>query len=172
MAPNEWFPAFGKYVFAFCDIACGLLLHKMLTTHIFASVAADEKQQQTSSSWATFYSLLYLLNPLVFSISTRGSSESILSLAVLATLDAALYGQWDKAAILLGFCTHWKLYPFVYGIACVVSINAAPGKTFSSVFVNPTVWRFASLSAGTFFALGGGCYAMYVESSSHPIVLD
>ncbi|TEB09254.1 hypothetical protein FA13DRAFT_1114435 [Coprinellus micaceus] len=51
---------------------------------------------------ATIYSAVHLLNPLVFSISTRGSSESVLSLLVLATLHAAMNERWDLAAVWLG----------------------------------------------------------------------
>ena len=113
---------------------------------------------------ATIFSSVYLLNPLVFSISTRGSSESVLSLFVLLTLDSALREKWDLAAIGLGISTHWKIYPIIYAASCLSVINGpASGKDLNIIrIIKSTLsWRsvrFAAISAGTFLLLGSGCY--------------
>lgn len=74
--------------------------------------------------------------------------------------------------MLLGVSVHWKIYPVVYGVACVSVIGREAygaqsgkknGKTLAvgeweRVLVNPETLRFATISAGTFFALG---FAMY-----------
>jgi phosphatidylinositol glycan class M len=62
---------------------------------------------------------LHLLNPIVIGISTRGSSESVLTLLVLLTLFCALRGRWDCAAAFLGLSAHWKIYPVIYGVSCI-----------------------------------------------------
>ena len=113
---------------------------------------------------ATVCSAVHLLNPLVFSISTRGSSESVLSLFVLATLHAALEENWGCAAVLLGLSTHWKIYPAVYGVSLLGVITATTSKGGSAWLpwnlVNARTIRFGIISAATFLALGGFCYAM------------
>jgi phosphatidylinositol glycan class M len=174
LVPNEWIhPSFGKYLFAACDIANGALIYNLLVSVILprATHAPQDhsmsKNNKTVSLQATFYCTIYLLNPLVFSISTRGSSESVLSLFVLLTLYAALRGRWDTAAVMLGLSTHWKIYPAIYGVGCLSVIGAsdgrAKGKRWKDTFgtlLNPQTIRFGVLSSGTFFVLGIGCYFM------------
>jgi phosphatidylinositol glycan class M len=118
---------------------------------------------------ATIYSAVHLLNPLVFSISTRGSSESVLSLFVLATLHAALRAEWDWAAVLLGLSTHWKIYPVVYGVSALGVISASSRnqarranrlKGYFATLVNGRTIRFGVISAATFIVLGVLCYAV------------
>lgn len=108
---------------------------------------------------ATLLASVHLLSPLVFTISTRGSSESVLSLFVLATLYCALRARWDAAAVLLGLATHWKIYPFVYGAACLGVIGHGRGGWLRSVLC-PRAVRFGLVSGATFVALGAGMYAM------------
>ena len=131
---------------------------------------------------ATLLVALHLLNPIVIGISTRGSSESVLTLLVLLTLFCALRGWWDWTAVLLGLSTHWKIYPVIYGVSCVGVIGmeyqhhqdgGRKTKTqkaqgvfpagmvrYIDVFVNAKTIRFATISAGTFFLLGILMYSM------------
>ncbi|KAF8891347.1 glycosyltransferase family 50 protein [Infundibulicybe gibba] len=152
LTPNAWLhPSFGKYLFAACDIINGMIIHQLLATEL----------SHDNQVLATLYSAIHLLNPLVFSISTRGSSESVLSLFVLLTLYAALKGRWDAAAVMLGVSTHWKIYPVVYGVACLGVIGSESGKKGLGALVNRKSMRFAFLSAGTFCLLGLGCYLVW-----------
>ena len=114
---------------------------------------------------ATVLAAIHLLNPLVFTISTRGSSESVLSLFVLLTLYFAYCRRWTLAAVFLGVSTHWKIYPFVYGVACLGVIGGERGvaKGWVGYAKSLVSWRtawFALVSAGTFVALGGVMYAV------------
>lgn len=131
-------------------------------------MSADEALTH-QKALATLYSSIHLLNPLVFSISTRGSSEAVLSLFVLLTLYAALKGRWDTAAVMLGLSTHWKIYPVIYGVACLGVIgggHVADSKKPSggswrrhvATLVNWKTARFGLISVGTFIVLGGSCY--------------
>ena len=79
----------------------------------------EEEAEDARRARATLLVALHLLNPVVIGISTRGSSESVLTLLVLLTLFCALRGWWDCTAVFLGICTHWKIYPVIYGISCV-----------------------------------------------------
>lgn len=135
---------------------------------------------------ATLLVALHLLDPIVIGISTRGSSESVLTLLVLITLFCALRGWWDWAAVLLGLSTHWKIYPVIYGVSCIGVIGMeyqheqeCAGKTkaqkkgerggvlfarivrYIDVFVNAKTVRFATISAGTFFLLGILMYSIW-----------
>ncbi|KAJ7097765.1 glycosyltransferase family 50 protein [Mycena belliarum] len=166
LAPNEWLhPSFGKYLFAACDIFNGVLIYDLLVSFVLPKSAAVTENPSRVRDLATFYSALHLLNPLVFTISTRGSSESVLSLFVLLTLYAALKGRWDGAAIALGLSTHWKIYPVIYGAACLGVIggseNAKGWNAYLRSLVNLRTLRFAALSASTFLGLGAGCYLLW-----------
>jgi phosphatidylinositol glycan class M len=164
LAPNEWIhPSFGKYLFALCDLVNGILINNLLRHIILPSIATNPSVPHAKTS--AFFTAFHLLNPLVFAISTRGSSESVLSLFVLLALYYALKGRWDTAAVFLGVATHWKIYPFIYGVGCLGVVSGGfEGEVSWGAYVRGLVrWRtvrFTVVSAGTFFALGVGCYLM------------
>ncbi|KAF4576706.1 GPI mannosyltransferase 1 [Pleurotus pulmonarius] len=152
LAPNEWVhPSFGKYLFAACDILNGLIIHHLLVSVMLPRLP-DQKNRYRAAALLT---AAHLLNPLIFTISTRGSSESILASLVLATLYAALEDRWDLAALGLGVATHWKVYPVIYGFSCVAALSQ--GRSL----LNLRAVRFTIISAGTFFALGLICYLIW-----------
>lgn len=198
--------SFGKYLFAGCDILAGMLMHRLLVSTILpiarpraeAAVHAPSSCQRhptssrghlkadgdskisaavpISESESTLMVALHLLNPIVIGISTRGSSESVLTLFVLLTLFCALRGRWDAAAVLLGLSTHWKIYPVIYGVSCVGVIATEHQRNGQKdrprgllprmiqhidVFVTAKTVRFAGISAGTFFILGLSMYLIW-----------
>ncbi|THV06697.1 glycosyltransferase family 50 protein [Dendrothele bispora CBS 962.96] len=190
VSPNDWsHPSFGKYLFALCDIVNGILIYKLLVNVILPSSShnaasqppnktekhasgpqhkRDELSRTEIEALATTFSAIHLLNPMVFSISTRGSSESVLSLFVLMTLYASLTKRWDAAAIMLGVSTHWKIYPVVYGVACVSALSGGSvGSTsWHLSLVNQKTIRFALLSAFTFGILNVVCFLIW----GHPFL--
>lgn len=97
---------------------------------------------------------------MVFAISTRGSSEAVLLLLVLAALSAALRARWGAAAALLGLATHWKIYPLVYGATCVGVIGGEAGARGWGRIVNAKTVRFGAIAVGTFVGLGVAMYGM------------
>jgi GPI mannosyltransferase 1 subunit M len=148
-----------------------------------STISEDDDDDRVRRRRATLLVALHLLNPIVIGISTRGSSESVLTLLVLLTLFCALRGRWDWTAVMLGLSTHWKIYPVIYGVSCVGVIGMeyqhqqdsggektktqkARGVLFPrivryiDVFVNAKTVRFATISAGTFFLLGILMYSM------------
>ncbi|KZV86935.1 hypothetical protein EXIGLDRAFT_680471 [Exidia glandulosa HHB12029] len=134
LLPNEFVhPAFGKLLFVAADILIAVLLRRIARlTHVRNAEA--------------YIALGWLFNPLSFSISTRGSSEAVLGVLVLAVLHSALRGDNDvRTAALLGLAVHFKIYPFIYG-AAFVSLLSAPS------FLSVRAIRFAILSVG-FLAL-------------------
>ncbi|KAL8945623.1 MAG: hypothetical protein Q9183_008029, partial [Haloplaca sp. 2 TL-2023] len=56
---------------------------------------------------------------MVATISTRGSSEGLLGVMVVALLWAVTRRNYTLAGILLGLSAHFKIYPFIYGPSIV-----------------------------------------------------
>ncbi|KAH7912217.1 glycosyltransferase family 50 protein [Hygrophoropsis aurantiaca] len=194
LLPNEWVhPSFGKYLFATCDLLNGVLIYRLLVSTVLPSAprfmrinSSEQKPSENETehtvrslnvakvspdsaklSRASLLAATYLLNPLVFAISTRGSSESLLATLVLLTLTLALDSRWDTAALLLGISAHWKIYPVIYGLGCLGVISAQAnhnsgwGWSYLKVLVNLRTIRFALFSAGTFIMLGAACYPVW-----------
>ena len=151
-----------------CDIVNGVLIYNLLTSVILPSSSQKPSTQLSktpstepssclsATAYATFLTAIHLLNPLVFTISTRGSSESVISLLVLLTSYFALNRKWDVAAIWLGVSTHWKIYPVIYGVACLGVVGE--GGAGWRRYVNWNTIRFGMISAGTFTLLGLSCW--------------
>lgn len=97
-----WF-SFGKALFAFSDIVAGWLIVRVLRRH-----------RKMDTAQALKYASIWLLNPMVATISTRGSSEGLLGVMVIALLWAVLEKRITLAGILLGLGVHFKIYPFIY----------------------------------------------------------
>ncbi|KAF1949914.1 hypothetical protein CC80DRAFT_598543 [Byssothecium circinans] len=102
-----WF-SFGKVLFAVGDIVAGWMMFRILRTH--------HKMPQER---ALKYASIWLLNPMVATISTRGSSEGLLGVFVTALLWAVLEKRIPLAGFLLGFAVHFKVYPFIYAASIV-----------------------------------------------------
>jgi phosphatidylinositol glycan class M len=180
VTPNAFLhPSFGKYLFAACDLLAGILLRQLLLERILPAerrredavaetpsaqsepkLEAPSTTPSTPKRFATLLAATHLLNPMIFAISTRGSSEAVLLLLVLLALRASMSARWTTAAVWIGIAAHWKIYPAVYGVACVSVIGTELGASGVRRFLNARTVRFAVISAGTFFALGAACYAV------------
>lgn len=100
-----WF-SFGKVLFALADILAGYLI-----VHVLQSRAGGGMTPERALRFAS----IWLLNPMVATISTRGSSEGLLCTIVVALLWAVIQGRIKLAGVLLGLGVHFKIYPFIYG---------------------------------------------------------
>ncbi|KAE8355703.1 GPI mannosyltransferase 1 [Aspergillus coremiiformis] len=106
LLPTSWegLFSFGKVLFALSDVVAGWLIAKSLMS--FYGMSAPR---------ALKYASVWLLNPMIANISTRGSSEGLLCVLVIALLWAVLSRRITLAGILLGLGVHFKIYPFIYG---------------------------------------------------------
>ncbi|CRG83471.1 phosphatidylinositol glycan, class M [Talaromyces islandicus] len=109
LIPTAWQPSwlcflFGKVLFALADLAAGWLLLLVLRT----------EYPTLSEKTRLKYASIWLLNPMVATISTRGSSEGLLGVLVMALLWAVLTRRTVLVGFLLGFGVHFKIYPFIY----------------------------------------------------------
>ncbi|CAO1635110.1 unnamed protein product [Sympodiomycopsis kandeliae] len=109
LAPGSWFQnemmenIWGKLVFVLADVLSALIMWDIITTRS-QSQENPSTERKGLASWFTSpthsVGLLWLLNPFPAQIATRGSSESVLALLVLAFAAAAVRlvgNQADKA---------------------------------------------------------------------------
>ncbi|KAI1099679.1 glycosyltransferase family 50 protein [Jackrogersella minutella] len=117
---NFWFSS-GKALFAAADLLAGYLIVLVLRGP-YLRMPVDR---------ACRYASIWLLNPMVATISTRGSSEGLLGVLVMALLWAVLEKRITLAGLLLGLGVHFKIYPFIYAPAIVWWMDAERmgGKT-------------------------------------------
>jgi GPI mannosyltransferase 1 subunit M len=160
---GAWF-SFGKLVFALGDLVAGWLMYMVLRSNYGMS-------RERSSKYAS----IWLLNPMVATISTRGSSEGLLGVIVMALLWATLQRRIVLAGILLGLAVHFKIYPFIYAPSIIwwldnenlgnVGKEKEKEKTTSEKvlgFVNPARVRLTLVSLATFSGLNVMMFLMLV----------
>jgi len=104
-----WWFEFGKAVFALGDVLTGYLIYLILRQH-----RSDGHSRRLGRERSMKFASIWLLNPMVANISTRGSSEGLLAVMVVALLWAALQRRFAAAGCLLGLAVHFKIYPFIY----------------------------------------------------------
>ncbi|KXJ91303.1 putative mannosyltransferase [Microdochium bolleyi] len=170
--PGTFWFSFGKILFAAADLAAGWLLLLVLRRHM--GMPTDR---------ALKFASIWLLNPMVATISTRGSSEGLLGVMVMALLYAVLERRVVLAGLLLGFSVHFKIYPFIYAPAIVWWMDAkrmnpaehaakhpkgtspppARGGALQTVqsFVTPECVQLTVVSLATFALLNAAMFAMY-----------
>lgn len=156
-----WFNS-GKLLFAIGDVVAGWMMYRIL-----------RESRAMGKERALRYASIWLLNPMVATISTRGSSEGLLGVFVTALLWAVLKRRTVVAGMLLGFAVHFKIYPFIYAASIVWWLDSpqvgrdAVRKTEASVidqmraFITPQRITLAVTSIVTFAFLNAAMYHMY-----------
>ncbi|ORY57924.1 GPI mannosyltransferase 1 [Pseudomassariella vexata] len=151
-----WF-SFGKILFAVADLLAGWLIVLVLRRHMGMPMQSALK-----------YASIWLLNPMVATISTRGSSEGLLGVLVMALLYAVLEKRVRTAGVLLGLGVHFKIYPFIYAPAIVWWMDAermgaevTRGTPAILRFVTSDRVRLAVYSLATFMGLNVWMYNLY-----------
>ncbi|KAJ3387070.1 hypothetical protein HDU92_002161, partial [Lobulomyces angularis] len=115
LLPNVWLPIFGKLLFVLCDLLTGYIIMEILK--IDKPSAINNQLMLTSIIW--------LLNPFVINISTRGSSESITTSLSLMSILLILKGNLKSGSIIFGLAVHFKIYPIIYSlpILCFLDVH-------------------------------------------------
>ncbi|OCT46634.1 GPI mannosyltransferase 1 [Cladophialophora carrionii] len=151
-----WFH-FGKVLFALCDLIAGGLILRLL------------KRKGLREETALKYASVWLLNPMVANISTRGSSEGFLCVLVMALLWAFETEKVALSGLLLGLCVHFKIYPFIYGASMLWALDTPAPSSESSQSISQRALQFINAnriilvvtSALTFTALNLLMYNIY-----------
>jgi phosphatidylinositol glycan class M len=147
MTPNHFVRAsFGKFVFALADLIVGILLYKLARL-----------RGSTQGTAAQYVGLVWLLNPIIANISTRGSAEAILGILVVSVLSLAERRRWDSAAIIFGLAVHFKIYPIIYSSSLYAAISA---REQSRAWICKAHIRFGVISLGMFMALNVAMYLL------------
>lgn len=166
LSPQWFFLHTGKLLFAASDIAAGWLMMLVLQS--------PEGEGMTRERALRFASL-WLLNPMVATISTRGSSEGLLGVMVVGVVWAVVRRRIAAAGALLGLAVHVKIYPFIYGASILwyletggptarshVSVSSMRGALQAVMgFWNRERVLFVCTSLLTFAALNAVMYALY-----------
>ena len=154
---STWF-SFGKVLFAVGDIVAGWLIVLVL-----------RRGEKMSLDRALKFASIWLLNPMVATISTRGSSEGLLGVMVVAMLWAILQRKIALAGVLLGLGVHFKIYPFIYAPSIIwwlddEHVTSSKGKqdVLAQIksFCNGARIKITVTSLATFLALNTLMYSM------------
>lgn len=158
-----WFE-FGKALFAAGDIVTGWLIFRILRG----------RGMDTESSIK--FASIWLLNPMVANISTRGSSEGLVVVFVVALLWAALQRHVLLAGCLLGFGVHLKIYPFIYATSIFwwleSDVAAKQDVSLLRRLLNQERITLALSSFFTFMILNGVMFMQYVTRTRHMAIID
>ncbi|THW30080.1 hypothetical protein D6D23_00514 [Aureobasidium pullulans] len=131
---NRWF-CFGKAVFAAGDIVTGYLIFDLL------------KKQGMEKAKAMGFSCIWLLNPMVANISTRGSSEGLVAVVVVAMLWAARCGlfwwmdrrqagSWDgRGGWLGGLINRKRVQLAMFSFVTFMGLNLLMVKLYGPEFI-------------------------------------
>ncbi|KAF2856896.1 glycosyltransferase family 50 protein [Plenodomus tracheiphilus IPT5] len=162
--PGRFWFSFGKVLFAVGDVGAGWMMYRIL-----------KRYRGMGTERALRFASIWLLNPMVATISTRGSSEGLLGVFVTALLWAVLARRMVVAGGLLGVAVHFKIYPFIYAASIVWWLDDSRiGKKWEGKekgetlligqvvgFLNPQRILLAVSSLVTFIALNVAMYDMY-----------
>lgn len=157
--PGTFWFSYGKVLFAVSDVVAGWMMYQILRQH-----RGLEKER------ALKFASIWLLNPMVATISTRGSSEGLLGVFVTALLWAVLAKKMVLSGMLLGFAVHFKIYPFIYAASIVWWLDereTRKSKTQASLidqllaFINLQRVTLVIASAVMFAVLNAAMYHMY-----------
>lgn len=106
MIPNHvLFYSFGKVLFSIFDVLCGIVVYQ-----IFKNEGIDSRNNLRFAS-------LWILNPYVIYLSTRGSADSLECLLVFLTLLLIQKSKIGLSAFIFGLSVHFKIYPIIYSLA-------------------------------------------------------
>lgn len=155
LAPTSWggmWYSFGKFVFMAADLITGWIIIQLLPTSL-----GSVKRNIMASIW--------LLNPMVVTISTRGSSESILTVMIMLSLYFILCkNNVILSAIFLGLAIHFKIYPIIY-LPSVLLYLSSRGKPIINLplikLINKVNLMYLAITIATMVILTGWMYTLY-----------
>jgi phosphatidylinositol glycan class M len=162
LVPTTRFFSFGKLLFALADLVAGWVIVSVL------------RRRGMAPETAGAFAAIWLWNPMVATISTRGSSEGLLGVLTMVLLWAVETRRVTLAAVVLGLSVHFKIYPFIYAPAIIWWMDdermtgKATGPQNSSSMIERLV-RFCSadriklaiISLATFMGLNLLMYSVY-----------
>ncbi|XP_054724776.1 GPI mannosyltransferase 1-like [Uloborus diversus] len=105
LTPNIfWFASFGKLFFSCFDVLTSLLIYKI------------QKKYNYTTATCKLCAFMWLYNPLTMVISTRGSSEAIMTSLVMLTIYMYQLKSWVLFGLAYGLSVHVKIYPCMHAL--------------------------------------------------------
>jgi len=148
---------FGKWLFSAGDVLTGYMIYNILQQQ----PSINSLGKGYGPSQAAKFAAIWILNPMVANISTRGSSEGLLAVFIIAMLWAATSNHIVSAGVLLGLSVHLKIYPFIYGITLIWWLSGKePGSSVIEKLFCRRVFTFVVSAGVTFLSLGFIMYSM------------
>lgn len=156
LLPTVSFFSFGKVVFALADLLAGWLILCIL------------RRRGIPPEQAGAFAALWLWNPMVATISTRGSAEGLLGVLATALVWAAEGHRVNLAAALLGLGVHFKIYPCIWAPAIAWWMDddrprRKQARRRRARFLSRDRIQLAAVSLATFTGLNVLMYAVYVS---------
>lgn len=108
-------PLFGKFMFSIFDLIAASLIYSFVKGENFGEV------------WATRCSLMYLFNPLIIAVSSRGNADSIVVVLVLLSLILYKERVFFLTGIALGLAIHFKIYPIIFSLPMYLALTDQTG---------------------------------------------
>jgi phosphatidylinositol glycan class M len=102
-----------------------------------------------------FLLTLWILNPLVINVSTRGSADSIVCFLVLLSLWMIEHDQIILGSIVYALAVHFKIYPIIFSLAIFCFL----GKTKQKITLQQL--KFVFTFGMVFLGLTLGFYRLY-----------
>lgn len=128
---------------------CGKLLFITADLIVGRTVAA-----LVPPAWAATAAAVWLWNPLVVNVSTRGNAEAIVAALVVLALLLLRRRRFDAAAVVYALAIHVKIYPIIYALALFFAVGDWNWRDWRRV-------RFGVVTAGTLALLTAGMYWLY-----------
>lgn len=157
LTPNIYlFRSFGKCLFALADLVVGYLIHRILVL------------RGMPTRQALWLDALWLINPMVANISTRGNAESLLGVMVLGTLYLFLTRRFYQACVLFGLSVHFKIYPIIYAAPLLLLLDSRYGSPFEFTNFIWTYQRTRLYLLERYLPENGSTFEIHENSPSQP----
>ncbi|KAL3230656.1 GPI mannosyltransferase 1 [Nakaseomyces bracarensis] len=159
LLPNHiynWFH-FGKALFVLFDLLTGVLILALLR----GLTNGQKKNRCRDLAMAS----VWLLNPMVITISTRGNAESVMSFLISLFLYLLMKNQYLLAGLVYGLSIHFKIYPIIYALPVTIYVIANRYQAYNyrnSLRYLCTFLKLAVLGIATIVVLLGCTQAMLI----------
>ncbi|KAL0219262.1 hypothetical protein P9112_004915 [Eukaryota sp. TZLM1-RC] len=114
LLPNIWVPSFGKVLFCCIDQLSAFVLQKLVP---------DSK----------FVVYLFLFNPIMVNISTRGNADSLICFLLILFIKNFSSLNIVFSGLVFGFAVYWRIFPVILALTVILNIYYETGKFFNIV---------------------------------------
>lgn len=147
LLPNiTWHHLYGKFLFCLFDLAVAYLIY----LHV----------KKYNESWALPCSWVWLYNPLIIAVSSRGNADSIVVTLVLLTLCLYQERLFLLCGIALGLAIHFKIYPIIFSLPMFLALTERSGLA-GLLDINQARIRLVVGTVGTLAMLSYVGYQLY-----------